>query len=239
VRTIIHEMRNQLAVAVANVEAFIDGKLQATPERLQGVLQVLSVLDDLIDELGPYIPLNASAPAARMGLSNSRMREIDICELIANEARAIEATALEKGLRYEVSRCQTKDPACACFIGDPARVAEVIQNVLLNAVRYTPPGGAVSVDCRRSCTDLVFSVRDTGAGIASEEQGMIFDAGFRGSASEGTIGSGLGLAVVKRFVEEQGGTVVVESDRGDGATFIVTLPGSVSGGDDPFLPRIV
>lgn len=210
-RTVIHEIRNQLAVAVANVEAFIDGKLQATPDRLQSVLQVLNELDALIDELRLHIPSGAPAGIARTGPSPARMREIDVCALIADEALSIEAAALAKGLRYEISRCEEKHPSCARFVGDPVRVAEIVQNVLLNAVRYTPLGGSVNVDCRRSGTELAFSVRD----------------------------SGLGLTAVKRFVEEHGGRALVESDSGQGATFVVALPGSVSEKDDPLLPRIV
>ncbi len=236
-RTMIHEIRNQLAVAVANVEAFVDGKLQPTPERLQGVLQVLNELDLLIDGLRPFIPSENFASTVPP-TNEPEIREIDICALISNEALALEATALAKGIHYEIVRCDHKHPACARFQGDPGRIAQIVQNVLLNAVRYTSPGGTIHVDCRRSCSELVFSVRDNGAGIAAHEQETIFQSGFRGSASEGTAGSGLGLSLVKRFVEEHGGKVLVRSDVGQGATFTVALPG-VPKEDEVLLPRVL
>jgi two-component system, OmpR family, sensor histidine kinase BaeS len=236
VRTIIHEIRNQLAVAVANVEAFLDGKLVPTKERLEGILQVLTELDTLVDELGPHIP--SSERNVRLE-PTAKMREIDVCALIANAALSIEATALAKGLRYEISRCEHKHSACAKFFGDPSRIAEVVQNILLNAIRYTPSGGTVSVDCRRSCTELVFSVCDDGLGIAAEEKAKIFEPGFRGSASDGIAGSGLGLSVVKRFVEEYGGKVLVESKDMQGATFTISLPGATSAATEELLPRII
>jgi len=225
VRTLVHEMRNHLAVLIANVEALADGKLEPSAERWHSMLQVLRELDVLVDG----VVASAEAPAAR--------ERIDVCELIGNEALALEAVAREKGVQYAVTRCEQRQAACRNFFGDHARIAQAVQNVLLNAIKFTPPGGVVDVDCRRSCGDLVFSVRDDGPGIAPGEAEAIFEPGYRGSAATGTQGSGTGLGLVKRFVEAHGGAVQA-SNSDAGATFVLTLP--VTDPDtDPPLPRIL
>lgn len=226
-RRLVHEMRNQLAVAMANVEAFLDGKLEPTPARLRGVLEALGKLDALIDEV-------------REGSDemHSQLRDINVCDLICLETTAIEASAEEKGVALRSIQCAVSDPACAHFTGDPVRISQIVKNLLLNAIRYTPAGGSVTVDCRRSHGDLVFTVCDEGPGIAAGEAEHVFEAGYRGAASTGTAGSGMGLALVKRFVEEHGGSVLLSSGDGKGATFAVRLPGRFPG-VEAMLPQVL
>ena len=138
---------------------------------------------------------------------------------------AFEAAAAEHQIAFRVQQCTAHGPACVNFTGDPVRVGEIVNNVVSNAMRYTPPGGQIDVDCRPSGGVLTLTVTDGGPGVRSDELGKIFEAGFRGAASEGTTGSGEGLALVKRFVEEQGGTVEVENVADRGARFTVRLPG--------------
>ncbi len=230
-REVIHEMRNQLAVAVANIEAFIDGKIEPTPARLHAVLQALGELDVLMNDLSRA--RNAADGATNLtSLTNTMtttMKPIDVCRLILNEATFMEAAAQAKGVRFGIHRCEVANPACANFLGDPARIGQILKNVLLNAIRYTPAGGAVEVVCVRRDGSLVFTVDDGGPGVSDDEAGRIFERGFRGSASASTPGSGIGLALVKSFVEEQGGSITVGRAPEGGAEFVVTLPGLLPG----------
>ena len=214
-RTVIHEIRNHLAVAVANIEAFIDGQLEPTHNRLNAVLQALHEVGSLLGDLTP------NEPAAM----HSELRSIDVCRLIANEATAMEATAREHGVDFRVDRCEEVHPACRSFLGDPVRIGQIVTNVMSNAIRYTPRGGAIDVDCHRGPGELVFTVSDGGPGVEPAETSRIFESGFRGSASGATEGSGIGLSLVKSFIEEHGGSVAVGSSAGHGATFTVRLPG--------------
>ncbi|HMD01590.1 MAG TPA: HAMP domain-containing sensor histidine kinase [Candidatus Baltobacteraceae bacterium] len=223
-RTVVHEMRNHLAVAVANIEAIMDGRLPPTQARLSAILQALNELDVLIGDLR----LHAIEQAP------SELRPIDICSLIANEATAMEATAQDRGISFSVERCDVAHPACHAFLADPVRVGQIVKNVVLNAIRYSKPGGNIAVVCHRGPGQLVFSVSDDGPGIEPAEIGRIFEPGFRGSAATaGSAGSGLGLTVVRSLVEEHGGSVEVASAPGKGATFTIRLPGTISpeGGD--------
>jgi signal transduction histidine kinase len=212
-------MRNQLAVAVANIEAFIDGKFEPSHERLSAVLQALYELDVLMNDLR-----SASAP----GDMHSRFESINVCELIRKEATAMEAKAEEKGVQLSIVRCAKPDAACLGFYGDPVRIGQILKNVMLNAIRYTPTGRSIVIDCHREADQLVFQVSDEGPGIPADEFGHIFEDGFRGDAAADVPGSGIGLSVVKSMVNEHGGSIDVQSVPGHGATFIVRLPGRLA-----------
>jgi two-component system sensor histidine kinase BaeS len=215
---LIHDMRNQLAVARANIEAFIDGKLTPSAERLGSVLQSLDQLEELLKDL------RASQGAVEVAV---RPTEINVCELLDREYKTVEAVASEKKISFQVFRCPVKAEACVRFVGDPIRIGQIVTNVLLNAVRYTPCGGSIHVDCSRQAGQLEIAISDTGPGVSPEEAERIFEPGFRGSAASGTTGSGFGLAIVKELVEAQGGSVAVSSAAERGARFTVRLPGTV------------
>jgi signal transduction histidine kinase len=111
--------------------------------------------------------------------------------------------------------------------GDRARLAQLLDNLISNALKFTPPGGRVEV--RLSSTDdgsTVLEVADTGMGIPKAEQDKTFERFYRATAAtkNAIAGTGLGLAIVKLTAEAHGGTVSVESNEGEGATFRVVLP---------------
>ena len=219
-RSAIHEIRNQLAVAVANVEAFIDGKFVPTQDRLHAVLAALLEVDVLIDDLVPTHPSGTKA----------KFSNTDVCGIIASELMAMEATAAAAGITLLVDRCHETHPACERFLCDPGQVRQLVTNVMLNALRYTPRGGVVDVDCHRGPGVMTLTISDDGPGVNLSEREAIFEPGVRGSASRDHTGSGTGLAVVKRIVDSHGGTVAVdESDLG-GARFVIRLPGTALAG---------
>jgi two-component system sensor histidine kinase BaeS len=215
---LIHEMRNQLAVAKANLEAFVDGKLPPTAERLQSVLQTLSQLEELIKDLRVLRPeLEEHAGFA----------EINVCSLLQREYAALEGAAVAKGVTMSVYRCPHPNAACQRFYGDPVRIGQIVTNVLLNAVRYTPKGGSIAVDCRRRADELQIMIQDSGRGISQADAQHIFEPGYRGEAARSNEGSGLGLSLVKRFVEDHGGSVTLGETSDQGATFVLRLPGKL------------
>jgi signal transduction histidine kinase len=214
VRSTIHEIRNHLTVAMAVIEILADGKMQPTVARLNGTHHALQEVDALTNELA------TSQQTERA----TRVEQIDICGLIGKELDAIEALAVRHGVSLSVVRCEHVSANCARFFGEPLRIAEIVTNVLTNAILYTRPGGTVEVDCRREGADLLFSVRDEGPGVADNERTRIFELGYRGTASGNTAGSGFGLAIAKQFVERHGGTIEVENRAQRGAAFTVRLP---------------
>ena len=118
------------------------------------------------------------------------------------------------------------DPSVDVIVGDERRARQVVFNLLSNAVKFTPEGGRVEVSTRRQGDEVVVSVRDTGPGIAPEDQETIFEEfrQVRTTGGERPEGTGLGLALSRRLVELHGGRLWVESEPGSGSTFSFTLP---------------
>ena len=112
---------------------------------------------------------------------------------------------------------------------DPDRIGQVLRNLLNNALRHTPAGGAIRVSAQpspQSSKDLLVSVADTGQGIPAQDLPYIFERFYRvdRSRARSTGGAGIGLTIVKQLVEAHGGRVWVESETGKGSKFYFTLP---------------
>ncbi len=113
--------------------------------------------------------------------------------------------------------------------GNPIRIRQVVDNLIVNAIKYTPVGGKVAVNLSVEENQIVFVVSDTGVGIPSADLSFIFDKFYRASnAPKGVQGTGLGLAIVKSIVENHGGRIWVESTEGKGTKFSIVFPPSVS-----------
>lgn len=120
------------------------------------------------------------------------------------------------------------EPNLPIIRGNPIRIRQMVDNLLVNAVKYTPDGGKVSVTLRREDSQVIFEVADTGVGIPPADQPHIFEKFYRASnAPKGTPGTGLGLAIVRSIVENHQGRIWVESKVGQGTKFVVVLPAAV------------
>jgi two-component system NtrC family sensor kinase len=116
--------------------------------------------------------------------------------------------------------------------GNPIRLRQLMDNLLVNAVKYTPVGGKITVNLRAEADQIIFEVADTGVGIPAPDQAHIFEKFYRASnAPKGTPGTGLGLAIVKSIVDNHEGRIWVESTVEKGTKFIVVLPTFRSGND--------
>src|SRR5262249_17095624 len=116
---------------------------------------------------------------------------------------------------------------------DPAKLKQILYNLVSNAIKFTPDDGRVGVRVKRDGGDLLFAVWDTGIGIPVAEQGRIFEEFYQIQQTAGKEypGTGLGLALAKKFVELHGGRIWVESEPDRGSTFSFTLPKSVRPSD--------
>jgi signal transduction histidine kinase len=122
----------------------------------------------------------------------------------------------------------------ACLVGDANRLAQVIDNLVSNAIKFTPPGGHVDLRVDRRRERVVLSVADTGMGIPEAEQADLFQRFFRtrGANDAAIQGTGLGLSIAKQIVESHGGTISFTSREGHGTTFVVELPVRLASGLD-------
>jgi signal transduction histidine kinase len=109
-------------------------------------------------------------------------------------------------------------------LADREKICQVFANLFSNALRFTRPGGSVTVRASSEPDHIVFSVEDTGTGIPAEHVGHVFEPFYRVPGQDAKSGIGLGLAIVKEIVNAHGGEVGVESEVGKGSTFRFTLP---------------
>jgi signal transduction histidine kinase len=172
---------------------------------------LLSLINDILDL--------SKIEAGRMELETA---PFDLRAALDNALTLVRERAQRGGVALRLDA----DPALGEFRGDERKVKQVVLNLLSNAVKFTPRGGAVSVVAKRANGSAEIAVADTGVGIAPADQEAIFEA-FRQVGTDATRkreGTGLGLALTRRFVELHGGTIRVESAPGKGSTFTVTLP---------------
>ncbi len=118
------------------------------------------------------------------------------------------------------------DPSVGTIQADERRLKQLLYNLLANALKFTPEGGEVRVTVRRQGDSIVLAVSDTGVGIPEDEREKIFESFYQvdSTLSKTAQGTGLGLAVVRQIAELHGGTVRVDSELGQGSSFVVTLP---------------
>ena len=149
-------------------------------------------------------------------------RRIPVGQFIESCIETAQPRARDKDLTLLVNLAQ-KVPDIA---GDRRRLTEVLQNLLDNAIQYTPGGGQIMVSASSSDSEVVFTVSDTGIGIPLSEQPRIFERFYRVDVarSRQVGGTGLGLAIAKHLVEGHGGRIWVESEIGHGSQFHFSVP---------------
>jgi signal transduction histidine kinase len=149
-----------------------------------------------------------------------------LSDLISDTLESFSEVAARAGVRLEGSI----DPATGRVMMDVRSIGRVLNNLVSNALQYTPRGGAVSISVSPSEGGARIEVADTGDGITADMLPRIFDRFYRGdqSRSRATGGAGLGLAIAKGLVEAHGGQIWVESAPGQGTHFFFTLPEAVA-----------
>ena len=153
-------------------------------------------------------------------------RSIDLMKFFRDILDVIHPVAQEKGVKLE-TEIPSQWPEAAL---DQRQTRMIIENLLTNAVKYTPKGGRATMRIDISDNTLTCTVSDTGCGIPEKDRPFMFNRLFRASNIRDSIkGNGLGLYVAKGAAESQGGTITFESEEGKGTTFTVTLPLSDQG----------
>ncbi|HLW46915.1 MAG TPA: HAMP domain-containing sensor histidine kinase [bacterium] len=213
---IAHELRTPLSVIQGTLEGVLDRVLEATPERIATLHSQTLLLARLITDL-------RDVSLAQAGELQLNLEAVDAGPVVRETLEALAPLAEERGveLRVDVARGLPRIDA------DPDRLRQIVQNLVENAVRYTPEGGQVRVTMRGDAAGGVrLAVADTGIGVAEADLPHIFRHFYRADQSRARTsgGTGLGLAIVKSLVEAHGGRVSVESAVGRGSTFTVTFP---------------
>lgn len=212
---IAHDLRTPLSVIMGYTEALADGKLSGNPA-------MYSVMHDEALHLGRLIDDLRTLSLADAGELSLALQSCSPISLLERAVAAHSAAANEKDVRLGMHA----EPTLPDVLVDPERMAQVLNNLVSNALRFTPTGGEVTLAAEADASAVRLLVRDTGVGIASDDLPKVFERFYRGdrsrSNSEGE--SGLGLAIAKSLTEAHGGKIAVASELGKGTTFSVTLP---------------
>jgi signal transduction histidine kinase len=233
VADIAHELRTPLTVIQGNLRAMLDDVYPLSKEEVATVYEASLGLRRLVDDLREL----SLAEAGRLEL---RPQPVAVAPLLAGEAALFADLASAHGVTLTVAAA----PRLPQSLADPERLAQILHNLVSNALRHTPAGGSVTLRATaeadrggpeahgRAAPFVRFEVVDTGVGIAADELPHLFERFYRadrGRAREGG-GSGLGLAIARQLVTLQGGAIGVDSAPGQGSRFWFTLPTAAAPG---------
>lgn len=219
-----HDLRTPLNAILGFGQLLqLDG-LDAEQEDSVGQIQraghhLLELIDEILDI--------SRIETEQLGLASE---QVDLAAAIAEAIELIRPLAAERSIRL---RGPSRRRAPALVMADSQRLLQILLNLLGNAVSYTPSRGQVVVSCRRRGGRFRVGVSDTGPGIAEEDRAKLFEPFERLASSEGTEGTGLGLALVKRLTEAMGGRVGYEAVPAGGSLFWFDLPRWVPDGATP------
>lgn len=218
VANVSHEFRTPLTAIRGFAETLLEGAL-ADPANSRRFLEIIRNnavrLQRLTDDLLKLARIEA-------GKQELEMVPVALAAVIAPCVEIVRPRVQEKGLVLHAD-CPADVPSVR---GDPGALQEILQNLLDNAIQYTPAGGSIRISVSAGDREVVLSVADTGIGIPRAEQERIFERFYRADPgrSRDLGGTGLGLSIAKHLAEAHGGRIEVESEVGTGSTFRLILP---------------
>lgn len=206
-----HELRTPLTVIQGNLEGMLDGVYPMDPAHLEPVLDETRHLARMIEDL-------RTLALAESGGLHLQRESTDLAILITETVASFRTQAESNGIMLVADTAATLPNVDV----DPARIRQVLENLVANALRYTPRGGEVRVSSESdNGKNVLVAVKDTGRGISPEELPHVFERFYKARDSRGT---GLGLAIAKSLVQAHGGEIYAESKGGEGTRIWFALP---------------
>jgi signal transduction histidine kinase len=213
---------HELRTPVASIRAHVDSLLRPDREVDEETRRYLAIVAQEAERLGVLVDDVLAVARADAGQVQVVVRAVDVGEVVSGVCEALAPLARRARNLSLVGDCP---PGLPGVVADRERLAQVLTNLVRNAVNYTQDGGIISVRAEDKDQNVVVSVSDTGIGIPAPELARIFERFYRVDASRtrDSGGSGLGLAIARDLVVAMGGTIDAESTPGIGSTFRITL----------------
>jgi signal transduction histidine kinase len=219
IRIATHELRSPIAVAQSLVRNVVKGYAGELTEEQCDIFGRISRRLDFLETLVNDLLDLAAGKSPELGEGE---RPVAINSSVGRVVLFIQPRAEEKGVELSL------EPCCEELVvwGTEEGLDRIFVNLVENAVKYTPPGGAVSVSLGRRREEIQVEISDNGIGIPEEALSHLFEEFFRASNAKemDAVGTGLGLAIVKDLVDRYDGRIDVETELGEGTTFTVNLP---------------
>ncbi|HEY8029881.1 MAG TPA: HAMP domain-containing sensor histidine kinase [Gaiellaceae bacterium] len=218
VAVVSHELRTPLTSIIGYLELLVDEDSGDLTSEQHSYLEIVQRSTSRLVELVGDLLLVAETERGPLALE---LADIDIAALAAHAAESARPSADARGVILRV------EPGSGGTVaGDPTRLAQMLDNLISNAIKFTPEGGRVTVHAAVRGRDAVFEVADTGGGVSDADRERLFDPFFRSreASARAVPGTGLGLTITKAIVDAHHGSIEVESAPGLGTTFRVRLP---------------
>ena len=212
-----HELMTPLTAIRGYAETLGLPQFQPSSKEGQRAVRVIEEEGDRIERLVQDLLDLARFEAGGLSLS---LENVDVDEIFERAVERHAKAAQDKNVALEI---EPRDDDIR-MVGDPHRLEQVVQNLVSNALRHTPPGGTITLAATRNAGSVKLTVADTGVGIPEKHLPHVFDRFYKADQSRSQAGSGLGLSIVKAIVERHGGTVSVRSRQGVETVFEIVLP---------------
>jgi signal transduction histidine kinase len=211
---VAHDLRNPL-----NVVMIARGLLAETDSSGETRDQLLAVMQRATQRMNRLVEDLLEVVRQESGKMTLVLEEVRVADILEQTAEMCQATAIERNISLRVNEA----PPDLLVTADEERILQVMSNLVGNALKFVPSGGSVVLECQRKGTEAVFSVVDSGPGIAPEDLDRLFEKFWQRRRAD-TRGVGLGLAIARGIVEAHGGRIWAESHVGSGSRFYFTLP---------------
>jgi two-component system phosphate regulon sensor histidine kinase PhoR len=219
ISNISHELRTPLAGLKALVDTLRGGAIKDPP----AAKRFLKRMDAEVDALTQMVEELLELSRIESGQAPLRMAPTPVAEIVIPPVGRLRPQAERAGLEFTV----LLPPQIPPVLADADRARLALTNLVHNAVKFTPPGGRITVVAQPDGEDVVFSVQDTGVGIPADDLPRIFERFYKADRARSGGGTGLGLAIARHLVQGHGGRIWAESVEGQGSKFYFTLPVAV------------
>ncbi|MBS1371708.1 MAG: HAMP domain-containing protein [Lentisphaeria bacterium] len=222
ISTVSHQFRTPLTSLQMSIYLLLEEKIgPLNPDQLDLVMAMRDDSERLSNIIGDLLDLNRASSRTHLKFEPRRPEE-----LLREAESRFRAACLDRDIRLEVRSA----PALPEIPVAVNRIGYVFDNLIGNAIRFTPPGGTITLEAEPAGDAVRFTVRDTGRGMPEEVRRHVFEQFYRAPGQEPDSGAGLGLSIVKEIITAMAGTIEVESAEGRGSSFIFTLPLVQEGG---------